>query len=82
MSKFNQAAIAAASTVALFGGALTLIAPAPAEAYPVHINMYGPSGHGDMVMPNGTVQPVWIHDMSMPDDGDDFHKFYETYLAD
>ena len=54
-----------------------------AQAYPVHINMYGPSGHGDMVLPNGTVQPVWIHDMSMPDDdGDDFQTFYDTYLAD
>lgn len=32
MTKFNKALLAAASSVALFGGALTLITPAPAEA--------------------------------------------------
>ena len=32
MSKFNQAAIAAASSIALFGGSLALIAPLPAKA--------------------------------------------------
>ena len=32
MTKFNQAVLAAASSIALFGGALTLITPAPANA--------------------------------------------------
>ncbi|MDC0315932.1 hypothetical protein OAL32_03335 [Synechococcus sp. AH-551-G15] len=32
MTKFNQAALSAAASLALFGGALTLITPAPANA--------------------------------------------------
>ena len=32
MTKFNQALIAGASSIALFAGALTLITPAPARA--------------------------------------------------
>ena len=33
MTKFNQAVLAATSSVVLFGGALTLITPAPAKAF-------------------------------------------------
>lgn len=32
MTKFNQTVLAAVSSIALFGGALTLITPAPARA--------------------------------------------------
>lgn len=35
MTKFNQAVLAAVSSIALFGGALTLITPPSANAYSV-----------------------------------------------